>query len=67
MIFYKAFFFDNALKWTMLARNMKRNSNLKIFKVMQSTTKSRFNHLLLSITFDDKFSRVQLDALRLSI
>ena len=34
---------------------MKKNSNFKIFKVMNFMFKTIFNHLLLSITFNDKF------------
>ena len=32
----------------------KKNSNFKIVKVMKSTSKIILNHLLLSITFNDK-------------
>ena len=31
------------------------NSNSTILKVVKSTSKTRFNHLFLSITFNDKF------------
>jgi hypothetical protein len=42
-------------------------SNFKIVKVMKSTSKTRLNHLLSSITFNDKYWRSQLDILHLSI
>ena len=46
---------------------MKGNSNFKIVKVMKFTSKLKLNHLLLSISFSDKYSRSQLDVLHLSI
>ena len=52
MVFTK--FCDDALKWIMNLRNMKENSNFKIVKVMKSTSKTRLDHLLLSITFNHK-------------
>ena len=51
----------------MNSRNMKENSKFKIVKVMKSTSKTRLNHLLLRITFNDKYRRSQLDFLHLSI
>ena len=36
-------------------------SNLKIFKVMKSMSKTRISHCLLSNTFNDKFWRSLLD------
>ena len=51
----------------MNSRNKKENSNFKIAKVMKSTSKTKLNHLLLSITFNDKYWRSQLDFLQLSI
>jgi hypothetical protein len=36
---------------------MKENSNFKSVKVMKSTSKTRLKHLLLSITFSDKYWR----------
>jgi hypothetical protein len=45
---------------------MKRNFNFKIGKVMKSTSKTKLNHLLLSVSFSDKYSRSQLDSLHLS-
>ena len=44
-----------------------KNSNFKIFKVMKSIFKSKFNHVLLNINYNDKFWRSQLDMLHLSI
>ena len=45
---------------------MKENSNFKIVMVMKSMSKVWLNHLLLSITFNDKYWRSQLDFLHLS-
>ena len=42
---------------------MKKKSNFKIFKVMNFSSKTRFGHLLLSITFNDKFYICHLDIL----
>ena len=36
-------------------RNMKRNSNFKIFKVIKSMSQTKISHYLLSSTFNDKF------------
>ena len=47
--------------------NMKENSNLKIVEVPKFMSKSRLNHLLLSITCNDTHWRSQLDCLHLSI
>ena len=45
-------------KWSpqamMDSRNMRKRSNLKIFKVMKSTSKTRINHYLLSSISNDK-------------
>ena len=46
---------------------MKENSNFKIVKVIKTTSKTILNYLLLSITFNDKYQRSQLDFLNLSI
>ena len=49
------------------SRNMKENSNFKIVKVMKSMSKTRIYHLLLSIIFNNKYWRSQLDFLHFSI
>ena len=46
---------------------MKENSNFKIVKVMKFMSKTALDHLLLSIIFNDKHWRSQLDFLHLSI
>ena len=46
---------------------MKENFNFKIVKVMKSMFKTRLNHLLFNIPFNDKYWRSQLDFLHLSI
>ena len=51
----------------MISRNMKEKFNSKIVKVMKSTSKTKLDHWLLSITFNDKYCRSQLDFLHLSI
>ena len=43
------------------------NSNSKIVKFMKFTSKTGLNHLLLSITSNDKYWRCQLDFLHSSI
>ena len=58
-IFYDAFKF--IMNWT----NRKQDSKLNIFKAMKFTSKPKFSHLLLSITFDDKLGRSHLDILDL--
>jgi hypothetical protein len=45
---------------------MEENYNFKILKVVKSTSKTILNHLLLSIIFNDKYYRSQLDFLHLS-
>ena len=40
-----------------------KESNFKIAKFMKSTSKTKLNHLLLSITFDAKYWRPRLDIL----
>jgi hypothetical protein len=50
-------FCDDVLKYIVNSRNMEENSNFKIVKVMKSTLKIILNHLLLSITFNDKYWR----------
>jgi hypothetical protein len=35
-------------------RNMKENSNFKIVKVVKSTCKAKLNHMLVSITWNNK-------------
>ena len=51
----------------MNSRNMKENFNFKIIKVMKSTSKTKLNQLLLSITYNEKYWRSSLDFLHLSI
>jgi hypothetical protein len=51
----------------MKSRNMKKNPKFKIVKDMKFTSKTRFNHLLLSITLYDTYWKSQLDFLYLSI
>ena len=34
---------------------MKENSNFKIVKVTKSTSKTKLNHFLLTITFNNKY------------
>ena len=46
---------------------MKENSKFKIAKVVKSMSKTKLNHLLLSITFNEKYWWSQLDSLHLSI
>ena len=55
MVFYKKKNHEDALKCIMNSKNMKKKSNFKIFKVIKSTSTTEFNHVLLSITFNDKF------------
>ena len=38
-------FSDDALKWILNSRNMNKNSNFKIVKIMISTSKTVLNHL----------------------
>ena len=61
MIFYKI------LWWCPEVYNefkkYEEKSNFKIFKFMKSTSKTKFTLLLLSITFNDKFWRSQLNIL----
>ena len=45
---------------------MRRKSNFKIFKVMKSTSKTKFSHYLLRNTLNDKFWRSYVDILYLS-
>ena len=52
-LWFSTKFCDDALKLIMNLRNMKENLNFKIVKVMKSMSKTRLNHLLLSITFND--------------
>ena len=44
----------------------KKNSKFQIFKAMKSTSKTIFNHYILTNTFNDKFWRSQFDILYLS-
>ena len=46
---------------------MKSKFNFKICKVIKFTLKTIFNHVLLTITFNDKFWRSKLNILHLSI
>ena len=46
---------------------MNKSSNFKVVKVMKSTIKTGLNHLLLSITFNDKHQRSQLGFRVLSV
>ena len=66
MVFYKLLWWcpkvDNEFK-----EYGEKNPNFKIFKVMKSKSKTRFNQLHLSIAFNDKFWRSKLDILHLSI
>ena len=48
-------------------KEYEKKFNFKIVKVVKSTSKTRLNHLLLSITFNDKYWRSQLDVLYTSI
>ena len=47
-------------------KNYDINSNFKIFKVMKSTSKTKFSPYHLSITFNDKFWKSHLVILCLS-
>ena len=39
----------------MNARNLEKQSNFEIFKVMKYTSKTKFSHYLLSNTSNDEF------------
>ena len=51
----------------MNSRNMNKNSYFKIVDVMKSTSKTELKHLLLNITFNNKYCRSQHDFLHLSL
>ena len=63
---FPAKIFDDDLKFIMNSRNMEKKIKLKIVKVVKLTSKTRFSHVLLSITFNDKFWRSHLGVLHLS-
>ena len=52
-MFSHNFFGNDALKFTMNSRYMKKIPTSKISKVMKSTSKTKFNHYLLSNIFND--------------
>ena len=48
-------FCSGALKIITNSRTMKKKSNVKVFKVMKSTSKTNFSHYLLNNNYNDKF------------
>ena len=65
MVLYKVLWW-----WPQIYNEFKeheKNSDFKILKVMKFIFKSKFNHVLLSIKYNDNFWRSQLDILHLSI
>ena len=51
---------NGVLNFIMNSRNMKKQANLKIFKVVKFTSITRFSHYLLSITFNEHLLTPQL-------